>query len=363
MNPKKPPMALVPLWAIREVASTFAKGIKNGRKPFDWLDMPWDFETALEYRSAMWRHAEDAENATDARTCVEGFAGIITNAIILMYHEPHRIVSDDGGPEWTVGENAILTKENGSYTPGPLNVFIREKGEEIGRIRVPSDEPKQPGDHVAELLANTPIDPIGQQEAVAPGSTGSFRTGPHRDEPPHNFNSETGLYRLSVQNPPYGWCVLSNTVETEKYHFYKQSNESVCGEYQILKNDKYKQCSLYADIPLKIRNKTLVGIHTGICEKCVKIVTPDFKITIDKDAFGGPTPGDTSWHRLNGWIELANGDGLTHYYDGPSAPLCSDASDIPKGAVRTLFDDPNDAVHRCVHCDRAWSERKDRNRD
>jgi hypothetical protein len=158
MNPNKPKMALVPLWAIREVARVFAKGLKDGRKPFDWMNIPWTEETALEYRSAVWRHAEEAENATDARTCIEGLAGIITNTIILMYHEPNRVavrykltdpdMENGDGPKWENVNTPQLNKETGLFER-PYEDAL--PGEPL--------RPKQPGDHAAELLANTPIDP------------------------------------------------------------------------------------------------------------------------------------------------------------------------------------------------------------
>lgn len=95
MNPKKAPLAYVPLWAVREVALVFAEGVKAGRKPYDWCDRPWNLETALEYRSALLRHLEESEETSSALGCTRALASVIANAIILMYHEPHRIAADN----------------------------------------------------------------------------------------------------------------------------------------------------------------------------------------------------------------------------------------------------------------------------
>lgn len=191
MNPNKPKLALVPLWAVRAVSQAFEEGLVGPRKPNGWRDLEWTEDLKLEYDSALLRHLEEAEATTDPVHYKESLAHAIANLIILMYHEPSRIAAVHGWPDDTIicGDSV----------------------------------PKRPGNHAAELIGNELIDPIGRQNAVAPGSI------PMPSEPtsvasgvipPPNPDHDATWHRLS------GWIRLTD--EDALAHWYDGPNAPLC---------------------------------------------------------------------------------------------------------------------------------------
>jgi len=227
MNPKKTPLALVPLWAVREIASVFAEGVKNGRKPLDWCDRPWNLETALEYRSALLRHLQEAEETINTRDCLRALASVCANAIILMYHEPHRIAAEHG----YAGEELLIDNR----TDYEKRIDARREAVE-----------RKPTQEELEKILDQPMDKT---------------------------------------------------------------------KVEVIKTDRVQE------VPL--------------------------------------TEPDTTWHRLNGWIALPDFDNKAHFYDGPRNPLCNQAQEIPKGAIRNLYNDPVEADAACAECARRLVKRKE----
>lgn len=70
---------LIPPRALREVALVFTRGVKNGREPWDWVDVDDWFSI---YTAAMMRHGELARIGETAT--IEHIAAVAANALILL---------------------------------------------------------------------------------------------------------------------------------------------------------------------------------------------------------------------------------------------------------------------------------------
>ena len=79
MNPDKPAMALVDYEFVREMSTVLQKGLKNGRQPGDWKDLPDTDDTRLNFESSLMRHFTDYKNGLDSRHLV----CVSVNAMIL----------------------------------------------------------------------------------------------------------------------------------------------------------------------------------------------------------------------------------------------------------------------------------------
>lgn len=189
MNPNKPKLALFPLWVMREVAQVYQKGLVGDRKPNGWQDLEWTKELKLEYDSALLRHLEEADSTTDPIHYRESLAAAMANLIILMYHEPTRIAAEHGWPDDVMVCGCAIDKDD---------VNVSEWKKENKAILT-----KEPGQHTAELIVNTPIDPIGQQNAITP-------------------DPDSTWHRLS------GWIRL--TGEDALAHLYDGPNAPLCDE-------------------------------------------------------------------------------------------------------------------------------------
>ena len=261
MNPNKPPLALVPLWFVEEMALVLAHGLKDGRKLNDWQDRPWTEETALEYRSALMRHLKDSEETNDPFVLAVALASVSVNAMILLYHEKNRLLSLSDN-QWTdpdMEDPSVSWVKNGRL-PEP---------EILNRIKKMREDPEN---CIGKRLANTPIDPIGDQEKIAPG-----------------LMPELAQIQESVDS----------------------------------------------------------------IERAVTDSTPEADHVLETPL----TEPDQMWHRLHGWISLVDGDGVIHYYDGPSTTACRKGPRIPKGSLRNLYTDPIDDV--CELCAAEIIKRKE----
>lgn len=85
-DPNKPDLSLIPIKALEDIAIVFQKGLKNGRKRNDWMQL--QFNSAF---AAMLRHAGNCQYDTDDtdEDGVSHVASMATNAIICLYLSRH----------------------------------------------------------------------------------------------------------------------------------------------------------------------------------------------------------------------------------------------------------------------------------
>jgi hypothetical protein len=81
---KKPEMALVPFDFIAAMADNFERGLKDGRKAFDWKKIEWNDAETLKYFSKLMRHLM---SAAEGKTDCDHLAAVACNAAILWHHE------------------------------------------------------------------------------------------------------------------------------------------------------------------------------------------------------------------------------------------------------------------------------------
>lgn len=91
MNKNKTPFHLVGLDFIAAIADIFQKGLKNGRKPFDWQQLKWTKEMHDQYCDAAIRHIQQATKHKNDRRSLTHWASVAANAYIIWWHNRNSI--------------------------------------------------------------------------------------------------------------------------------------------------------------------------------------------------------------------------------------------------------------------------------
>lgn len=88
-DPTKPPLHLVPLRPLADIAKVLQYGIKGDRKANDWMTMP---DARQRLFSAAIRHMSEAQYADcpDAESGMSHMAHAATNLLLLLWHEQEQ---------------------------------------------------------------------------------------------------------------------------------------------------------------------------------------------------------------------------------------------------------------------------------